>query len=146
MKIRIMTIKDYPELYQLWLACSGMGLNHLDDSEEGIARFIERNPETCLVAQEQGRLIGAILVGNDGRRAYIYHTAVHPDCRRKGVGKALVSEALTAIEALGLHKVSLVVFERNKQGNRFWQEMGFGVRDDLVYRDRAIRELVRLDT
>ena len=123
-----------------------MGLNNLDDSEEGIARFLKRNPETYLLALENNSLIGAILVGTDGRRAYIYHTAVHPDFRRKGVGKSLVEQALSAVKKLGIHKVSLVVFEKNEQGNHFWQELGFSVRNDLLYRDQGLTEMIRLDT
>ena len=146
MEIRRMTEADYPELYQLWLSCAGMGLNNLDDSEEGLARFLQRNPETCLAAMEGNQLIGAILLGSDGRRAYIYHTAVHPDFRRKGVGRALVTQALAAVESLGIHKVSLVVFASNEEGNRFWQEQGFSVRKDLLYRDRGLTEMVRIDT
>ena len=107
---------------------------------------MKRNPETCLVALEDKRFIGAILVGTDGRRAYIYHTAVQPDFRRKGVGKTLVNQALSAVKRLGIHKVSLVVFEKNQQGNRFWQELGFSVRNDLLYRDQGLTELIRLDT
>ena len=135
MEIRVMTEKDYASVYQLWLSCAGMGLNNLDDSEEGIARFLKRNPETCLVALEGESFIGAILVGTDGRRAYIYHTAVHPYFRRKG-----------AVKRLGIHKVSLVVFERNELGNRFWQELGFSVRNDLLYRDQGLTEMIRQDT
>lgn len=111
---------------------------------------MKRNPETCLVALEDKRFIGAILVGTDGRRAYIYHTAVQPDFRRKGVGKTLVNQALSAVKRLGIHlgihKVSLVVFEKNQQGNRFWQELGFSVRNALLYRDQGLTELIRLDT
>lgn len=146
MKIRVMTEKDYAFVYQLWVSCAGMGLNNLDDSEEGIARFLKRNPETCLVALEGESFIGAILVGTDGRRAYIYHTAVHPAFRRKGVGNALVEQALSAVKKLGIHKVSLVVFEKNEQGNSFWQGLGFSVRNDLLYRDQGLTELIRLDT
>lgn len=72
MNIREMTETDYDQVYQLWLACAGMGLNDLDDSKEGITRFLQRNPQTCLVAVENQMIIGAILVGSDGRRAYIY--------------------------------------------------------------------------
>ena len=70
MNIREMTETDYDQVYQLWLSCAGMGLNDLDDSKEGIARFLQRNPQTCLVAVENQTIIGAILVGSDGRRAY----------------------------------------------------------------------------
>lgn len=73
-------INDYNEIYDLWLSCKGMGLNDVDDSESGIARFLARNPATCFVAEKDGRLVGVIRAGNDGRRGYIYHTAVHPDC------------------------------------------------------------------
>ena len=76
MNIRKMTIDDYDLVYSLWMSCVGMGLNNLDDSREGIEKFISRNPETCLVAEADGKTVGVIMVGNDGRRGYIYHTAV----------------------------------------------------------------------
>lgn len=146
MEIRVMTEKDYASVYQLWLSCAGMGLNNLDDSEEGIARFLKRNPETCLVALEGESFIGAILVGTDGRRAYIYHTAVHPYFRRKGVGRALVEQALSAVKKLGIHKVSLVGFEKNQQANLFWEKMGFSARNDRLYQNQERAEMIRQDT
>jgi hypothetical protein len=50
-----------------------MGLNNLDDSPEGIARYLQRNPSTCFAAEEEGELVGVILSGHDGRRGFIYH-------------------------------------------------------------------------
>ena len=81
MNIRIMTIHDYEAVYTLWMSCAGMGLNNLDDSREGIDRFLRRNPETCFVAENETGIVGVIIAGNDGRRGYIYHTAVHPEYR-----------------------------------------------------------------
>ena len=146
MNIREMTETDYDQVYQLWLSCVGMGLNDLDDSKEGIARFLQRNPQTCLVAVENQTIIGAILVGSDGRRAYIYHTAVHPNYRRRGIARQLVEPVLTVLDDLKIHKVALVVFKRNKEGNQFWEKLGFSVREDLIYRNQARTEMVRLDT
>lgn len=145
MKIRVMTEKDYASVYQLWVSCSGVGINSLDNSEEGIARFLKRNPETCLVALENNSLIGAILIGTDGYRAYIYHIAVHPYFRRKGVGKALVEQALSAVKKLGIHKVSLVGFEKNQQTNLFWEKMGFSARNDRLYQNQGRAEMIRQD-
>ncbi len=82
MKIRLMTLGDYENVYVLWISCAGMGLNSLDDSREGIARFLRSNPTTCFAADEEGQVVGAIMTSHDGRRGYIYHTAVSPDCRR----------------------------------------------------------------
>ena len=146
MEIRNMRLDDYDNVYALWLSCPGMGLNNLDDSREGIARYLSRNPDTCFVAVERNRVIGAILTGHDGRRGYISHTAVSPAYQRQGIGKQLLEAALDALEKQNIHKVNLVAFAHNKEGNAFWEKMGFTQRPDLVYRDRALTDMVRIDT
>lgn len=146
MFIRKMTIDDYDAVYSLWMSCVGMGLNNLDDSKEGIDKFIQRNPDTCLVAESDSAILGVIMVGNDGRRGYIYHTAVHPDYRKQGIAKKLVDCVMNELSVLGINKVALVVFDRNKTGNAFWESQGFTVRNDLVYRNKALAEIVRIDT
>ncbi len=146
MYIRTMKPDDYGEVYALWLSCKGMGLNSLDDSRDGIKKFLLRNPHTCFVAEENSGIVGAIMAGNDGRRGYIYHTAVSPLCRRKGIGSALVRETLNALSGLGISKTALVVFDRNEDGNAFWEMQGFTVRDDLIYRNKSLAETSRIDT
>ena len=145
--IQPMTIADYDALRKLWLSTPGMGLNSLDDSHEGIAKFIARNPRTSFVATENGfDVIGAIMCGHDGRRGYIYHTCVRTDRQGEGIGRALVEAALDALKAEGIHKVALVVFDRNENGNAFWEKLGFTAREDLVYRNRTLTEMIRMDT
>ena len=141
-----MTIADYDMAYSLWLSCKGMGLNNLDDSREGIKRFLDRNPETCFVAEDNGGIVGTIMAGNDGRRGYIYHTAVSPEHRRQGIAKSLVNTALEAFQKLGINKAALVVFERNSDGNAFWESIGFTIRDDLIYRNLTLTEMIRTNT
>lgn len=143
---RIMDISDYEQVYRLWLSCAGMGLNNLDDSKDGIKRFLDRNPDTCFVALEQEKIIGVIIAGNDGRRGYIYHTAVDPEQRHRGIATRLVNEAMGALKALGINKTALVVFLKNEGGNAFWEKSGFTSREDLVYRNKTITEMVRIDT
>ena len=145
-KYRIMDISDYEQVYRLWLSCAGMGLNNLDDSKDGIKRFLDRNPDTCFVALEQEKIIGVIIAGNDGRRGYIYHTAVDPEQRHRGIATRLVNEAMGALKALGINKTALVVFSKNEGGNAFWEKSGFTLREDLVYRNKTIMEMVRIDT
>lgn len=141
-----MSVDDYNAVYNLWLSCSGIGLNDLDDSEEGIRKFLERNPETCFVAENDGMVIGVIIAGNDGRRGYIYHTAVNPLFRGRGIGRKLVESAMNALKEAGINKVALVVFGRNKDGNEFWKKIGFTVREDLTYRNKTINKMKRIDT
>ena len=110
MKIRGMRISDYDEVYSLWRSLAGMGLNDADDSKDGIGRFLDRNPETCFVAEEDGKIIGAVIAGNDGRRGYIYHMAVSKEHRRQKLGTKLLDACLGAFRRLGIIKSALVVF------------------------------------
>ena len=141
-----MVISDYAEIYNLWLLCKGMGLNDIDDSEIGVSKFLERNPDTCFVAEIDNKIAGVIMAGNDGRRGYIYHTAVQPSYRKQGIGSLLVRTAIDALKQLGINKVALVVFEHNKTGNDFWEKQGFTVRTDLTYRNKSLVEMTRIDT
>lgn len=145
MKLKILTIEDYDALYDMWINTPGMGLNETDDSREGIEIYLKRNPNTCFAAFEDGRLVGAILSGHDGRRGFISHTAVSVNCRKQGMGRQLVEAAMDALEREGIHKVALVVFERNQLGNAFWERLGFVSREDLVYRNKNIHALNRID-
>ncbi len=146
MKIAKMTPGNYRDVYELWLSCKGMGLNNLDDSEQGINTFLKRNPDTCFTAYEDDKVVGVILAGSDGRRGYIYHTAVDPHCRKRGIATALVNAVVDAMKNIGINKVALVVFRRNESGNEFWEKLGFTERSDLVYRNKAINEMIRNDT
>lgn len=146
MEIRKMVIEDYGGVYQLWITTPGMGLNDVDDSRSGIEKYLKRNPDTCFVAEKEGRIVGVIISGNDGRRGYIYHTAVAVSERKQGIGRSLVHAAMAALEQEGINKAALVVFKRNDNGNAFWEKCGFTTREDLVYRNKTIREFMRIDT
>ena len=136
----------YRDVYELWLSCKGMGLNNLDDSEQGINAFLKRNPDTCFAAFEDNKIVGVIMAGSDGRRGYIYHTAVDPQYRKRGIAAALVETVMQAMKNIGINKVALVVFEHNEDGNKFWEKLGFIKRNDLVYRNKTINEMIRNDT
>lgn len=140
MKIRLLAIEDYEKVYDLWTNTKGMGMRSLDDSYEGIERFLKRNPTTSFVAEENNNLVGVILCGHDGRRGYIYHTAVNPDYRRNGLGEALVNAALESLKKEGINKAALVVFSTNDVGNKFWESIGFEKREDLIYRNISINK------
>lgn len=144
--IRTMTIEDYDGVYELWINTPGMGLNATDDSREGINKYLKRNPTTCFVAEDNGKIIGVILSGHDGRRGYIHHTAVLPDHRNQGIARKLVDNAMNALDKEGINKVALVAFEKNEIGNGFWEKIGFTVREDLLYRNKNIHELKKIDT
>ena len=143
---RIMTIDDYDKVYALWLSCRNMGFNNLDDSREGIGKYLKRNPSTCFVAVKEHSVVGVILSGHDGRRGFIHHLAVSEECRRQQIATNLVKYALSALQSEGINKVALLAFNYNEAGNAFWENQGFTARSDVTYRNKALVEMVRIDT
>ncbi len=138
--IRSMTIEDYPAVKALWQSIRGFGIRSIDDSEEGVRRFLIRNPGISVVAERDGEIVGAILCGHDGRRGCLYHVCVKEDHRRQGIGKAMVVFCMEALKKEQINKVSLIAFTRNDVGNAFWKEIGWTKRDDLNSYDLTLNE------
>ncbi len=141
-----MNIDDYDKVYALWISCKNMGFNDLDDSRDGIERFLLRNPDTSFVAVENDAVIGVILGGHDGRRGYIYHTCVDEKHRKQGVASMLVDACIGSMKQNGINKTALLVFSRNDAGNKFWEKMGFYKRTDVIYRNKELQKLRRTET
>ena len=139
-KYRIMLPADYGAASALWNSIDGMGLRSLDDSKEGIEKYLSRNPSTSFIAFDDDKSIGCILCGHDGRRGYIYHTCVLPEYRGKGVGTRLVNLACNALKSEGLNKCALVCFTSNETGNGFWKSQNWELRTDLNYFNLNLNE------
>lgn len=140
MKVRTMVKEDYKQVHDLWMTIDGFGIRSVDDSEEGVTRFLMRNPTTSVVAEEDGRIVGAILCGHDGRRGCLYHVCVEKGFRRRGIGKDMVVHAMKALQDEKINKVSLIAFTKNDIGNAFWNCMGWTKREDLNYYDFTLNE------
>jgi len=133
-----MSITDYEDAFNLWSTTKGMGLRSLDDSKEGIEKFLKRNPNTNFICRIDGVIAGVSLSGHDGRRGYIYHTVVKEEYRNQGIGRELVEATIISLKNEGINKVALVVFADNSSGNRFWMSLGFQQRNDLIYRNLSL--------
>ena len=140
MIIREMKIEDYDNVFALWKTIKGFGIRSVDDSKEGIERFLKWNPGLSVVAEEEGKIVGAILCGSDGRRGCLYHVCVHKDYRRQGIGKTMVIWCMEKLKELQINKVSLIAFTQNDIGNAFWKEIGWTKREDLNYYDFTLNE------
>ena len=142
--IRLVIPEDYDAIYELWNSTeqSRRALNPVDDSREGIARYLARNPNTCFAAEREGKIIGVILTGHDGRRAIIHHLCVHPDFRRGGIAARLVSLAEEALKKEGIQKVFGLVFKDNDTANAFWEQQGYSLRTNLNYRNKSLNEAI----
>ncbi len=141
--LKNVTIEDYDLIYELWISTeqSKRALNPVDDSHEGIEKYLKRNPNTCFLAfdeLEPDKIAGVILTGHDGRRAIIHHLCVHPDHRRKGIADMLVKAAEDALQKEGINKIFGLVFKDNDIANAFWESEGYSLRTNLNYRNKSL--------
>jgi ribosomal protein S18 acetylase RimI-like enzyme len=126
-----MTIDDYDEAYDLWIHTEGMGISHSDTKSE-IEKFLSRNPGFSFVCIEDGKVVGTILCGHDGRRGFIYHVAVQKELRGRKIGQELIRHSLEKLKLDGIMKCHLMVFADNEAGNLFWNHIGWMRRNEIV--------------
>ena len=91
-------------------------------------------------AVADGRIVGSILCGHDGRRGCLYHVCVHEDFRKHGIGKSMAVACMRALQKEHINKVNIIAFKTNQIGNHFWKEEGWTFRDDLNYYDFTLNE------
>ena len=132
-EIRKMTIEDYDGLFGLWMTIKGFGIRSVDDSREGVAKFLKRNPDTSVVAIADGQIVGGILCGHDGRRGCLYHVCVRQKYRKLGIGQEMVICCKEALHKEGINKINLIAFKSNEIGNKFWQKLKWKHREDCNY-------------
>lgn len=130
-EIAEMTAQDYDEVAELWRHTEGVGLDEDTDSRQGIAACLARNPGLSYVARQDGRIVGAVLCGHDGRRGYLHHLAVALAHRRKGIGRAMVEACLAKLGSVGIRKCNIFLFSDNEPGVEFWKHVGWKERADL---------------
>lgn len=138
--VRLMTVGDYDQVRALWMTIRGFAIRSIDDSREGVARFLRRNPTTSVVAVEDKKVVGAILCGHDGRRGCFYHVCVHEQYRKQGIGTSMAVFAMKALQKEQINKVSLIAFKENEVGNHFWKRAGWTFREDLNYYDFTLND------
>lgn len=141
---RSITIEDYDGILKLWNSTeqTRRAMNPVDDTREGIERYLKRNPNTCFAAIEDGEIVGVILTGHDGRRGIVHHMCVHENYRRMGIAGKLVSLAEEALKKEGIQKVFGLVFKDDDPANAFWEEQGYSLRTNLNYRNKSLNNQI----
>jgi ribosomal protein S18 acetylase RimI-like enzyme len=131
--IREMTIDDYDAVVALWEAAKLPYRSKGRDQREKIAREIKGPSSTFLVAEVEGEIVGAVLGTHDGRKGWINRLVVAPKHQRKGIGRALVSEVETRLDAIGIEIVACQVEDWNNGSMTFFERIGYHYHTDIHY-------------
>lgn len=127
--LRAATLADVPALLALWEVAAENDARPADTGEK-VTTLLARDPDACVVAEAEGRLVGSLIVGWDGWRAHLYRLAVHPGVRRRGVASRLLSHAEQRLRALGATRIDAMVLEGNDLGRTLWQSAGYAPQEE----------------
>lgn len=126
-ELRIATVDDIEAVLAFWReAAEG---TDRQDTAESLRRLLERDPQALLLATEkradEQEIIGSLIAGWDGWRCHLYRFAVHPDHRRRGVGRALLDAAEERFVTMGGRRADAMVLTGNELGERAWAAAGY---------------------
>lgn len=125
--------EDYPAVLDLWNN-AGPGIHvRRSDTPAEILKKTQRDPDLFLVAEQQGKIIGSVIGGFDGRRGLVYHLAVVESQRKQGLGQALMAELEARLHAKGCLRCYLLVTKDNEAAIRFYQASGWEIMDLHVF-------------
>ncbi len=130
MRIEKYSKKSYNEVIELWKK-AGISVSSSDTKEE-LEKMYNRNPQLFLLGKIKEKVVGVVMGGFDGRRGYVHHLAVDPEYKKKGYGRLMVDNLTKKFRKLGVHKVHLFIEKNNKEVVKFYQNLGWKIRDDLI--------------
>jgi len=112
--------------YEGSLDCPGLaGLRTIDETLATHKRTGAFSPRWWHVAMREGRPAGVVLLNNLEGRGEIAYLGVVPEARGRGVGRALVEQALRDTAEMGLPLMGLAVDTSNEPAVRLYAAAGF---------------------
>jgi ribosomal protein S18 acetylase RimI-like enzyme len=116
---------DQDAVIDLWHAC-GLIVPQ-NDPVQDIESKVAVQPELFVVGICDGRLVATVMAGYEGHRGWINYLAVHPEYRRQGIGRQIMTAVEEKLRRLGCPKINLQVRETNTAVIAFYRRLGFAV-------------------
>jgi ribosomal protein S18 acetylase RimI-like enzyme len=131
-----MRAEDIDEVCALLYSIAELGVSHSFDTRGRLGRYLERNPGFSTVARKDGRIVGAVMCGHDGRRGSFYHTGVLPAFRRQGLAERMVERSLSCLREAGITTAFCFTHEENVTAQAFWRGTGWEYCPSVQYHYR----------
>lgn len=111
-------------MLELW-ADARSGHASLEDSAEEVERLVVDSPAALLVAERDGKIVGALIAAWDGWRGNMYRLAVREDQRREGIGLTLTRAGEEHLRERGARRVTALVAFDDEAAGGFWDSAGY---------------------
>lgn len=134
MQIRPYQASDRAAVIALWEAC---GLTRpWNDPGSDIDTCVSKAESTILIGEDNGKVVGSVMVGHDGHRAWLYYLAVAPTLQKHGLGRRLVTAAEDWVKGRGIPKVMLMVRPENDKVRTFYEAIGYIEEPRIIFSRR----------
>ncbi|GAA1014453.1 N-acetyltransferase [Acrocarpospora pleiomorpha] len=120
--------EDIAAVLEFWVRAAE-GTDRHDDPAK-VAALIERDPESLLIAEIGGVLVGTLIAGWDGWRAHLYRLAVDPAFRQRGIASALIGTAEKRFTGFAAFRVDAMVLHENELAHHAWKAAGYGAQPE----------------
>lgn len=123
--------EDEAAVVALWRACDLVVSWNDPVADFRLARG-RSNSDILIAADPAGSIVGAVMIGHDGHRGWIYYLAADPDRRRRGIGRQLVAAGQTWLKGRGIAKLQLMIRESNTPVVSFYERLGFEIAPRVI--------------
>jgi ribosomal protein S18 acetylase RimI-like enzyme len=117
--LRTATVSDIGALLALWREADAEPTR--TDDVASLERLLDHDPESTIVAEDAGRIVGSVIAGWDGWRGSVYRLVVAPSHRRRGLGRELVEAAEARLAGVGAVRLQAVVVASDERATAFWR-------------------------
>ena len=115
--------EDIESVLELWRVADATV--SVTDTSHDLRLTLNSGVSSVIVAQSGGGIVGSIIGTFDGWRGNIYRLAVHPDYRRRGIARRLVSEVETWLRDQEAKRVTALVEKDHPWATGFWDTTEF---------------------
>lgn len=129
MEIKLLPLHRLDELNKIYdMSC-------YEGFQETRKSNLESCKEICLVAEEEGQLVGELSIMTQNanipvavipnKRMYFFGLRVLPEFQRRGIGTALMRSAIAMCVKRGIFEFTIGVENHNKDAHRLYERLGF---------------------
>jgi ribosomal protein S18 acetylase RimI-like enzyme len=130
-EIRPATAGDEAAVVRLWRE-AGLVVPYNDPSHDFMFAVSGDSSDVLVGVDRAQAIVGAVMVGHDGHRGWLYYVASDPAHRGLGIGRRMIAAAEGWLKDRGIRKVQLMVRESNAGVVNFYERLGYDVTPRVV--------------
>ncbi|NHJ40016.1 MAG: GNAT family N-acetyltransferase [Asgard group archaeon] len=133
MKTRKALAKDLPNILELWSKANLPTRPNGRDDPKRLVTQMSKDNMWILVAEDNNKIVGAVLVSHDTRKGWINRLATIPERTREGIATNLLREAENSLKEVGIEIFAALITEDNYQSRALFEKENYHYNKEITY-------------